>query len=80
MDCVHWGVGKCRGLAEALAVRSARAERQGSVGEAQESEKRARARGGGGGGGGWHFLMELEQLKSRRAKISLLLLNLCPAT
>ena len=36
------GVGKCRGLAEALVIRSARAERQGSVWEAQEAQVRAR--------------------------------------
>ena len=39
------GVGKCRGLAEALAIGSARAKRQGT-------EAQARMGGGGGGGGG----------------------------
>ena len=70
MDCVHWGVGKCRGLAEAVVVRFGRAERQGSALGRQGKLKRAC--------GG--FLMELGQLKSRKGQNFAIIAKLKPCT
>ena len=47
--------------------------REAGLGRGGSGNSSVRARGRGG------FLMELRQLKSRRAKILLLLQNLCPA-